>query len=129
MAGDASKESCACRGGRNRRLCPCLQEVAMNAEELSRCLRQGSGTFLERRRAVVGVSLAAMGSLGLIALYQIGVIAHLPDPPLPGFDADKVHGSAQAYARLATPDAVLGLGSYVTTLMLAAMGDADRATL
>ncbi|MGH2410521.1 MAG: vitamin K epoxide reductase family protein [Chloroflexota bacterium] len=100
----------------------------MNPEELSQSLRHGSGTFLARRRAVVGASLAAMGSLGVIALYQLGMIAHLPDPPLPGFDADKVHGSASAYALLAAPDAMLGLGSYAATTLLAAMGGPDRAT-
>lgn len=100
----------------------------MTPEELGQRLRRGSGTFLAGRRAVVGASLAAMGSLGVIALYQMGLIAHLPDPPLPGFDADKVHGSAEAYARLVTPDALLGLGSYAATALLAAMGGPDRAT-
>jgi hypothetical protein len=100
----------------------------MTAEELSRSLRYGSGMFLARRRAAVGASLAAGGSLGVIALYQMGVIAHLPDPPLPGFDADKVHGSAEAYAMLAVPDAMLGLASYAVTAILAAMGGPDRTT-
>jgi hypothetical protein len=100
----------------------------MNPEDLSRCLRHGSGTFLARRRGAVGASLAAIGSLGVIALYQIGLIAHLPDPPLPGFDADKVHSSAEAYSLLAVPDAMLGLGSYAATAVLAAMGGPDRMT-
>jgi len=38
-----------------------------------------------------------------------------------------VVGSDEAYARLVTPDAVLGLGSYAVTLGLAAMGGEDRA--
>ncbi|MGH2347392.1 MAG: vitamin K epoxide reductase family protein [Chloroflexota bacterium] len=100
----------------------------MTPEELSRNLRYGSGAFPARRRAQVGASLAAMGALAVIALYQMGLIAHLPDPPLPGFDADKVHGSAEAYSLLAVPDAVLGLVSYAATTMLAAMGGADRTT-
>ncbi len=100
----------------------------MTPEELSQCLREGAGSFLARRRAVVGASLAAMGALGVIALYQMGVIGRLPDPPLPGFDADKVHGSGEAYAILAVPDALLGLGSYAATAALAAMGAPDRAT-
>lgn len=77
---------------------------------------------------MVGASIAGMGSLGVIAFYQIGLIAHLPDPPLPGFDADKVHGSAKAYALLAVPDGAIGLVSYAVTAMLAAMGGPDRAT-
>ncbi len=100
----------------------------MTPEKLGLSLRHGSGAGMARRRAMVGASLAAMGSLGVVALYQLGLIAHLPDPPLPGFDADKVHGSAEAYAILSTPDAVLGLGSYAVTAALAAMGAPDRAT-
>ena len=99
----------------------------MTPEQLGQELRGGSGEFLNRRRAIVALSLANMASLGIIALYQVGVIAHLPEPPLPGFDADKVNGSSEAYAMLATPDAIIGLGSYAATAMLAAMGPADRA--
>ncbi len=100
----------------------------MKPEELSQQLRRGSGPFLARRRGVVGLSLAAIGSMGLIALYQLGIIKHLPDPPLPYVDSDKVDAAGEAYAYLATPDGVLGLGSYAATLGLAAAGGADRAT-
>ncbi len=100
----------------------------MKPEDLSEQLRQGSGPFLARRRAVAGLSLAAAGSMGLIALYQLGLIRHLPDLPLPYFDADKVDASSEAYASLATPDGVLGLGSYAATMALAAAGGQERAT-
>ena len=99
----------------------------MKADELSRQLRQGSDEAIVRRRRIVGLSLVAMGSMGLISLYQMGLIAHLPDPPLPGFDADTVDASAEAYAKLSMPDGVLGLGSYAVTTALAAMGGQDRA--
>lgn len=65
--------------------------------------------------------------MGVIALYQMGIIPHLPEPPIPGFDADKVDGSEEAYEKLKMPDAVLGMNSYATTLALAAMGGQDRA--
>jgi uncharacterized membrane protein len=65
--------------------------------------------------------------MGVIALYQTGLIRHLPEPPLPGLNADKVNGSAQAYEKFAVPDAILGLGSYAATMGLAAMGGSDRA--
>lgn len=100
----------------------------MRPEELSRQLRRGSGAFLARRRKIVGLALTAAGSMGLISLYQMGIIEHLPEPPLPRFDADKVDAAAEAYAKLSTPDAVIGLGSYAATLGLAAMGGQDRAT-
>ncbi|MCA1669726.1 MAG: hypothetical protein LC793_20515 [Thermomicrobia bacterium] len=55
----------------------------MKPEELSEQLRHGEGNDLRRRRAVVGLSLVAVGSMGLISLYQMGIIKHLPEPPLP----------------------------------------------
>lgn len=103
--------------------------VRLNGDELSRQLRLGVGGFLPQRRAVVALSLLAMGAMGLISLFQVGLIRHLPEPPLNGLDADKVDASAQAYTRFATPDAVLGLGSYAATTALAAMGGRNRAHL
>jgi uncharacterized membrane protein len=96
-------------------------------EELSDQLRNGSGGALARRRGVVCLSLVAAGSMGLISLYQIGIIKHLPEPPLPRLDADTVDASPDAYARFAMPDAFLGLGSYAMTMGLAAMGGQNRA--
>ena len=99
----------------------------MNPKELSRELRQGRGDFLEERRGIVAMSLAAIGCMGLIVLYQIGIIKHLPEPDLPVLDADKVDASEEAYSYFETPDAAIGLGSYAVTLSLAAMGGKDRA--
>ncbi len=99
----------------------------MNPGMLSSELRQGSGGHLRQRRWTVGLSLTAAASMGLISLYQMGIIKHLPEPPLPGFNADKVDAAPEAYKTLSMPDAVLGLGSYAATMTLAAMGGADRA--
>jgi hypothetical protein len=99
----------------------------LKPEELSQQLRLGSGDFLAQRRGVVALSLVAVGSMGLITLYQVGVIKHLPEPPLPGLNADKVDASAEAYSRLSTPDGALGLLSYGITVGLAAMGGQNRA--
>src|ERR1043165_1031580 len=96
------------------------------ATRLSRELRTQTSPDLRRRRGIVGLSMLASATMGLIALYQTGLIKHLPEPPLPMLDADKVNGSPQAYERFATPDAILGLGSYAATMGLAAMGGADR---
>ena len=46
---------------------------------------------------------------------------------MPRFDSDNITGSAKAYSLLATPDAVLAMGSYAATMTLAAMGSPDRA--
>lgn len=99
----------------------------MKPEELSRQLREESGHYLGQRRGIVALSLVAGGSMALIALYQMGIIKHLPEPPLPYLDADKVDAAGEAYKWFSTPDAVLGLNSYATTMGLAAMGGRDRA--
>jgi hypothetical protein len=99
----------------------------MNASELSRLLRHGSGRFLIHRRGIIGLALTAASSMGLITLYQTGLIRHLPEPPLARLDSDKITASKEAYALVSTPDAALGLLSYATTMTLAAMGGPDRA--
>ena len=99
----------------------------MNPEELSRQLRQGSSRFLRHRRGTVGLSLAAIGSLGMVSLYQVGIIRRVPEPPLPFLDADGVDAAPEAYEVLDTPDAVLGIASYALTAALAAAGGEDRA--
>lgn len=101
--------------------------TADNPSRLSRELRRASGEHLERRRKAAGWALVAAGSMAAISLYQLGIIPHLPEPPIPGLDADKVDAADQAYEKLSAPDAVLGLHSYTTTLALIAMGGKDRA--
>lgn len=99
----------------------------MTARIRSETLRQGSGDYLQQRRAVVSLSLIAGAAMGLITLYQMGIIRHLPEPPLPGLNADEVDAAPEAYALLKTPDAALGMASYALTTVLASMGDQDRA--
>lgn len=99
----------------------------MNPERLSYELREGTNQYLQRRRAIVGLSLVSVASMGIITLYQVGLIEHLPEPPLPYLDADKVDASAEAYEKLSVPDATLGLLSYAATIVLASMGGKDRA--
>lgn len=96
--------------------------------QLSLELRYGLGKQLKRRRAVVVLSLFSIGCMGLISLYQAGVIRHLPEPPLPGLDADRVDASDEAYGRLQMGDAFIGMASYTVTSGLAAMGGANRET-
>jgi len=99
----------------------------MTPKQLSRQLREDEDHSLVRRRGIVACGLAAAGAMGVITLYQIGIIKHLPEPPLPGFDADKVDSSEEAYSYFQTPDAFIGLGSYAATMGLAAMGAKNRA--
>jgi uncharacterized membrane protein len=98
------------------------------ARALSRELRESDAPYLRDRRWTVGLSLAAMGSLAVVSLYQMGIIRHVPELPLPYFDADAVDAAPEAYATLSMPDGILGLLSYAGTAALAAAGSSDRAT-
>lgn len=101
----------------------------MSGASLSRELREGNGDFLKQRRQTVGLSLVASAAMGVITLYQMGIIPHLPEPPLPYLDADKVDAAPEAYDRAgtATPDAALGLVDYAATVVLASVAGPDRA--
>lgn len=94
---------------------------------LSRDLRESRGRFLKNRRGILCLGLVSAANMGLIALYQMGIIRKLPDFGMPRMDSARVNGSSQAYSYFATPDAVLGLVSYAGTIALAAMGPHDRA--
>lgn len=100
----------------------------MTPAELSWQLRHSSAPYMKQRRAVAGLSLTAIGAMGLIALHQLGIVPRLPDLPFAKFQTNRITTSDTAYARLATPDGVLGLGNFAATLGLAAMGGPDRAT-
>ncbi len=97
------------------------------AEAVSDALRRGDSPFLRRRRRVAGLSLAAMGSLGVVTAYQMGLLRRVPEPAVPFLDADRVDASGEAYQYLKTPDASLGLASAAVTLVLAGMGSDRRA--
>ena len=98
----------------------------MQARELSRELRESEDQSIRLRRLATGLGLTAAGSMGLISLYQMGIILHLPEPPL-GLNADEVDASDEANEHFSTPDGVIGLRSYATTVALAASGGANRA--
>ncbi|MGI8550938.1 MAG: vitamin K epoxide reductase family protein [Dehalococcoidia bacterium] len=83
---------------------------------------------MKRRRAVAGLSLLGMASMAAITLRQMGIVTHLPDPPLKGFDSDKVNLSETAFG-LGVPDGTIGMVGYAANLPLAAFGGADRAKL
>jgi hypothetical protein len=91
------------------------------------CLAQPSeNPFLVNRRVAMVLTAIGMTSLAVIALYQVGIFKRLPEPPLPGLDAERVNGSSEAYEILNIPDALLGLGSYAVTMGLEALGESNR---
>ena len=97
------------------------------AERVSDDLRLGRSPHLSRRRRAAGLLLGASASLGVVTLYQLGIVRHLPDPPLPWFDSDRVDASGEAFHEGSTPDAALAVANYGLTMAMIAMGTADRA--
>lgn len=102
------------------------RDTSEAAEAVSDALRRGAGPFLDRRRRTAAFTLGSMVALGAVAAYQFGLVRHLPEPPVPMLDADRVDASGEAYHQLKTPDAALGLASVAVTLVLAGMGGPDR---
>lgn len=68
-----------------------------------------------------------MASMAAAMLYQTGIVKHLPDPPIPSFDSDRVNASHEAY-RLGVPDGPVALVAFAANLPLAAAGGLNRAT-
>ncbi len=103
------------------------RNTSPSAEAVSDDLRRGEDDWLRRRRRIGALSLSAIGSMGVVAAYQMGLIRRPPEPRLWPFDAETVDASGEAYQVLKTPDAALGLISYGMTLALAGMSDRHRA--
>lgn len=79
------------------------------------------------RLHIATATLGALAALAPVTLYQLGIVRHLPDPPLPGFDADKVHASPQAYPVGSIPDGAIGIASYGVTLALSLAASPERS--
>ena len=98
----------------------------LEPQQLRRELQRGNSGELWRRRGIIGLSLVGMAAMTAVTLFQIGVVKHLPDPPIDGFDSDKVNSSDTAYA-LGVPDGTLSLASLAVNIPLAAFGGENRA--
>lgn len=61
--------------------------------------------------------VAALGTLGVVALFQSGAMQTLPDPPGEIFASERITLSPAAHP-MGIPDSYLGLASYGTTLGL-----------
>ncbi len=101
-------------------------DSGMSPRQRRRELQQGDTDDLWRRRAIIGLSLVGVGAMAAVSLFQTGVIKHLPDPPIKGFDSDKVNSSDTAYM-LGVPDGTISLASLAANIPLAAAGGTDRA--
>ena len=96
------------------------------AEAVSDALRRGDSPYLQGRRRIAGLQLGTALTLGVVTLYQFGLLRSVPEPSLPGLGADRVDASGEAYVMLSTPDSTLGIASAGVSLILAGMGGHDR---
>lgn len=94
-------------------------------ESLRAYQQESNDEEMRFRRALVGVSLIGIASMGIVSLLQSGVVKHLPDPPVGNFHTDKVNSSHEAYRR-GTPDAPLAVLSHSINLLLATLCGRDR---
>ena len=80
---------------------------------------------------LIGANAVALATLIPVALHQLGIVAHLPDPPGEVFNSDGITESSMAHP-FGIPDALLGIASYGTTLLLircASRSDTGRRLL
>lgn len=82
---------------------------------------------LIQRRKIIGLSLFGMAAMSGVSLFQTGIVKHLPDQPVDGFDSDRVNSSDTVYA-LGVPDVTLSLASLAANIPVAAFGfdESDR---
>lgn len=74
---------------------------------------------------IAGLSAIGAANMTVISLRQLGIVHHLPDPPLHGFDSNAVVMS-QPSKVFGMPDAPLGALGLAANIPLALLGGADR---
>ncbi len=79
----------------------------------------------DNRTLLLVASCTALATLIPVALYQLGAISELPDPPLSVFDSERITLSKTAHP-LGIPDSLLGLASFGTTLTLAVLAGRNK---
>ena len=100
--------------------------VKEKPQVLRRDLRESDAPEMLLRRAIVGASFVGTVCMAVTTMFQMGFFKHLADPPVEGFDSDKVNASDLAYG-WGLPDSPLSIGSHAAAIALAATGGKDRA--
>lgn len=93
----------------------------MSQQELSpvKKIKKESSEPTENRRRIALLSAIGLLDFVPISLYQLGIIHHLPDPPVQLFDSDYVNASEDAQLA-GVPDGPVSLLMYATNLALTA---------
>ena len=85
-----------------------------------------NGQFGTTRDWIAVLSTVGAANMALGSLRQLGIIRHLPDPPIRGFDSNAVIVSRPAFV-LGIPDAPVAFTGLVANIPLAFAGGPDRA--
>ena len=88
-------------------------------------LKNARDPAMRARRSLVVASMVGMLAMTPVVLLQTGIVRHLPDPPWPGFDSDRVNRSWDAF-RFGVPDGALALAGFALNLPLAGAGGRRR---
>jgi uncharacterized membrane protein len=80
------------------------------------------------RRTLAAASLGGIVAMAPVLLLQMGIVAHLPDPPLSGFHSDRVNRSEDAFL-FGIPDGALAITGFALNIVLAAAGARSRAPI
>lgn len=75
---------------------------------------------------MAALSCVGAANMTLGALRQLGVIGHLPDPPIRGFDSNAVIMSRAAFV-LGVPDAPVAVAGLLANVPLSLIGGGARA--
>lgn len=93
---------------------------------LRRYLQDGRDETLTRRRGTIAVSLIGIAAMAATTLLQMGLVKRLPDPRFGSFDTKKVNSADEAYS-YGGPDSPIAIAGHGASMILAALGGADRA--
>lgn len=99
----------------------------MSPEELQQQIQNSDAPEMSYRRGIFVVSAIGIGAMAIVGLLQMGIVKHLPDPPVkkPHFDSDKVNSTKEAYS-YGMPDGPLTMAAHATAIAIAAAGPPDR---
>lgn len=82
------------------------------------------------RTQTTTVALSVLGAASMIpvSLLQLGLVDHLPDPPIRGFDSDRVNLSETA-SLFGIPDGPISLASMIANVVVAPRLSPERRPL
>ena len=105
---------------------PVTRWMGTTPDRLRGDLQGDASAHMRLRRATAVVNLLGIAMMSLTTLLQIGIVRHLPDPPLRRFDTKKVNSSDEAYS-YGGPDSPINILTHSVNLVLASTGGPDRA--